>query len=117
MQLNEITYDDAVPIQGYGAGFFRVGGRVMRGATLVTATGAGPWGGLDDRAALEALAGSIDVLLVGTGPEMTPLPEGFAAALEELGIGVEIMASPSACRTYNMLLAEARRVAAALLPA
>ncbi len=117
MQITEITYDDAVPIDGYGPGYFRVGGQVLHGPALVTASGAGAWGGLEDRAPLMALAGRIDVLLVGTGPEMAPLPKGFASALEELGIGVEIMASPSACRTYNMLLAEARRVAAALLPA
>jgi uncharacterized protein len=37
------------------------------------------------------------------------------AALEAAGIGVETMATPSACRTYNVLLAEDRRVAAALV--
>jgi len=36
--------------------------------------------------------------------------------LEEIGIGVEVMSSPSACRTYNILLSEGRRIAAALLP-
>jgi uncharacterized protein len=36
--------------------------------------------------------------------------------LEEAGMGVEAMASPAACRTYNVLLAEGRRVALALLP-
>jgi uncharacterized protein len=50
---------------------------------------------------------------------MAPPPEGFAAArsrLEAAGPGVELMATPSACRTYNVLLAEGRRVAAALMP-
>ncbi|HAL76885.1 MAG TPA: hypothetical protein DCM70_09750, partial [Rhodobacteraceae bacterium] len=36
--------------------------------------------------------------------------------LEEAGIGIEVMSSPSACRTYNILLSEGRRIAAALLP-
>ena len=50
---------------------------------------------------------------------MAPPPEGFAAeraALEAAGAGVELMSTPSACRTYNVLLAEGRRVAAALMP-
>ena len=38
------------------------------------------------------------------------------AALEAAGAGVELMATPSACRTYNVLLAEGRRIAAALIP-
>ncbi len=116
MRLREISYDSGLPVDGYGPGFFRIGGQVLKGATLVTATGAGPWGGLDDRAALAGLAGTVDVLLVGTGERMRPLPVDLRAALEGAGIGVEPMSSPAACRTYNVLLAEGRRVAAALLP-
>ena len=50
---------------------------------------------------------------------MGPLPRDSLAeraALEAAGAGVEVMATPSACRTYNVLLAEGRRVAAALMP-
>ena len=36
--------------------------------------------------------------------------------IEDVGVGVEVMSSPSACRTYNVLLSEDRRVAAALFP-
>jgi len=50
---------------------------------------------------------------------MAAPPAGFAgmrAALEAAGSGAELMSTPSACRTYNVLLAEGRRVAAALMP-
>ena len=60
-----------------------------------------------------------DVLLVGMGAAHGAAAAGFAAAraaLEAAGAGVELMATPSACRTYNVLLAEGRRVAAALMP-
>jgi len=50
------------------------------------------------------------------GPAIAPLPRPFREALEEAGIGVEPMSSPAACRTYNVLLGEGRRIAAALLP-
>ena len=116
MQLNEITFTAATPIDGYGPGFFRVGGRVFEGAVMVTETGAKGWGGYEDAEALLALAGQVDVIFVGTGAEIAPIPAGLRKVLEEAGMGVEIMASDAACRTYNVLLSEGRRVAAALMP-
>lgn len=116
MRLTEISYGSAQPIAGYGPGFFRIGGHVLRGACLITPWDAGPWGGLSDTAAPLALAGRIDVLLLGMGRDVAHPPAAFREALEAAGIGVEVMASPSACRTYNVLLGEGRRIAAALLP-
>ncbi|MFN3823864.1 MAG: Mth938-like domain-containing protein [Pseudorhodobacter sp.] len=116
MRLTEITYDAARPIDGYGPGFFRVAGQVIEGAVLVTPWDAGPWGGLADMDAPLSLAGRIDVLFVGTGAEIAHAPPAFKAALEAAGIGVEVMNSPAACRTYNVLLSEGRRIAVALLP-
>lgn len=115
MRLTEIAYGSAQPVQGYGPGFFRVGGQVLRGACLITPWDAGPWGGWADSAAPLTLAGRIDVLLVGTGSEMAPVPRAFREVLEAAGIGIEPMASPAACRTYNVLLGEGRRVALAVL--
>lgn len=116
MRLTEVTYDSAKAIEGYGPGFFRVAGHVLRGSCLITPWDAGPWGGYDDSATPLSLAGRIDVLIVGTGAAITHVPHPFRLALEEQGIGVEVMASPTACRTYNVLLGEGRRVAVALLP-
>jgi len=116
MRLTEIEYGQAQPIQGYGPGFFRLDGKVLRGPWLITPWDAGPWGGLDDSAAPLALAGRIDVLLLGMGAAIAYPPRDFKAALEAAGIGVEPMSSPAACRTYNVLLGEGRRIAVALLP-
>lgn len=116
MRLNEIVYSDARPVTGYGPGFFRVGQVLHRGALLILPAGPAPWGGFGDMAALLAAAEAIDVLFVGTGKEIASIPAGFRDALEGAGIGVEIMASPAACRSYNVLLAEGRRIGAALLP-
>ena len=115
-RLDEIRLGRAVAVDGYGPGFFRIGGRVMRGAVIVTETGAGPWAGLADAAPLMALAGRIDVLLIGTGTTITHLPADLRAAIEAAGIGLEAMDSAAAARGYNLLLAEGRRVAAALMP-
>jgi uncharacterized protein len=115
MKMHEVTYSDAIPFDGYGPGFFRLAGKVHEGDLLVTASTVAAWGGYDDAAAVLAISEEIDVVLVGTGPDMAHIPAAFREKLEEAGIGVETMATASACRTYNILLAEGRRVAAAVL--
>jgi uncharacterized protein len=116
MRLTEITYSSAKPVDGYGPGFFRVDGKVLRGACLITPWDAGSWGGYADTAGPLTLVGRIDVLFVGTGAEIAHIPTEFREALEAAGIGVEVMNSPAACRTYNVLLSEGRRIAVAVLP-
>jgi uncharacterized protein len=116
MRLTEVTYGTAKAVEGYGPGFFRVAGHVLRGPCLITPWDAGPWGGYDDTAAPLSLLGQIDVLFVGTGASIAHIPPAFREALEGQGIGVEVMSSPTAARTYNVLLGEGRRVAVALLP-
>lgn len=116
MRLNEVTYNDAKPIEGYGPGFFRIGGEVFHSAVLTSGQGTFEWGGYDDAATLLALAGDIDVLFVGTGADVAHIPTDLRDQLEEAGLGVEAMASPAAARTYNVLLSEGRRIALAMLP-
>ncbi|MBT6864898.1 MAG: hypothetical protein HOA10_06005, partial [Planktomarina temperata] len=58
----------------------------------------------------------LDVVFVGTGAQIAHIPPNFCATLEGAGIGVEIMNSPTACRTYNILLSEGRRIGLALIP-
>lgn len=116
MHLREVDFGAAQPIEGYGPDFFRLGGH-MHSAPVIFAPGlAQPWGGYEDSAALEALAGQVDVIFIGTGGAIAHIPAALRTTLEAAGIGVEIMDSPAACRTYNVLLSEQRRVAVALLP-
>lgn len=117
MRLNEVMYDGRLPIEGYGPGFFRIGGQARQGPQLILPSGLRDWGGYADRDTLTAEADDIDVLLLGTGAEIAHAPADFRSAMEDAGIGVEVMASPAACRTYNVLLGEGRRIGAALLPA
>jgi len=114
MRLNEITFTDVLPIDGYGPGFFRVGGQVVQGDVCVLPSGVLPWDGYGDTATLIRARDAVDVLFIGTGAEVAHVPSAFRAALEEAGIAVESMASPAACRTYNVLLSEGRRVGVAL---
>ncbi|NUH64728.1 hypothetical protein HTT03_05340 [Sulfitobacter sp. S0837] len=116
MRLNEITYTDAKPIDGYGPGFFRIDGEVVHGPQVIGPDGITGWGGLADAAPVLALAGKVDVVFLGTGAEVAHIPDDLRETIEEAGLGVEVMSSPAACRTYNILLSEGRRIALALLP-
>lgn len=114
--FKEIVYDGARPIDGYGPGFFRVAGVVLRGPQLIWPGGTQDWAGLADPEPLLRFAGGVDVLFLGTGAELRPLAPALRDRLEAAGLGVEAMSTPSAARTYNVLLAEGRRIAAALVP-
>lgn len=116
MRLNEVQYDDSKPVDGYGPGFFRIGGHVFEGAICAFASGVSAWGGYEDTATILAQKENIDVIFVGTGADIAHVPSDFRETLEAAGLGVEAMASPAACRTYNVLLSEGRRIAMALLP-
>ncbi|WP_238364571.1 Mth938-like domain-containing protein [Mesobacterium pallidum] len=116
MRLTEIEYNDSLPVDGYGPGFFRIGGKVVEGAICLGPDGLTAWGGLEDVDTLLALVGKVDVLFVGMGAEIAHLPAALRQRLEAEGLAADPMGSPSACRTYNVLLSEGRRVAVAALP-
>ena len=60
--------------------------------------------------------GGVQILLLGFGPKMCAIPRSLRSLFRSAGIVVEPMDTGAACRTFNVLLAEDRRVAAALLP-
>lgn len=110
-------------IEAYGQGGFAFAGMSHRGSILALPTGVHKWapttfGEIDAASLAELFAlapGAVEILLVGTGDDLRPLPADLRARLREAGIRADPMASPAAARTYNVLLAEDRRVAAALL--
>ena len=63
-----------------------------------------------------AEAGSIDLILIGCGLDLIPLSHSLRSAFGEASIVAEMMSTGAAVRTYNILLAEGRSVAAALMP-
>ena len=60
-------------------------------------------------------AGTVELLLIGTGARMTRVDRALRQALRADGVVIEPMDTGAACRTYNVLMAEGRRVAAALI--
>jgi len=99
---------------------FRIGGYLHAGGLLILPGRVAQWTPawpLTEACFAEVLAAAdgIDVLLVGMGADIAPLPRAVRAAIEAAGPGVDAMATPAACGAFNVLLAEERRVAAALL--
>lgn len=115
-------YPHQAPIDAYGNGGFRFAGMSHRGSLLCLPTGIYAWSvaepsGLtrESLAAVFAAAQDIDVLLIGLGSGIAPIDPGLREALRAERIVVEAIGTGSAVRTYNVLLAEQRAVAAALI--
>ena len=111
-------------IDGYGEGGFRISGQRIEGSVIVFPDKVATWNvgeaGALSAGSLEAVsaagrAGTVELLLIGTGARMTRVDGALRQALRADGVVVEAMDTGAACRTYNVLLAERRRVAAALV--
>lgn len=116
MRVNEIEFPQGQPVDSYGPGFFRIEGEVVWGPVALLPSGNRSWTELYDCVFSEAELDEIDLAVVGTGAELTPIPERFHGRLRRIGIETEAMPTPAACRTYNVLLTEGRRVAVFLVP-
>ncbi|MEL6774030.1 MAG: Mth938-like domain-containing protein [Pseudomonadota bacterium] len=117
MQMHEMPTGGQPPIDGYGPGGFRLGGTWYPGNLALGPSGAAPMEG-DLATALQALLDrdpGLDTLILGQGADIAPMPATLSTPLEAAGIGYEHMATGAACRTYNVLLGEERRVGALLL--
>ena len=120
--IREAHFPGRAPIDAYGNGGFRFADMSHRGSILCLPSGIHGWEpgdaaalAIEDFARIIPEAGGIDILLVGTGDEMHLLPASVRTALREAGIRADPMSTGAAVRTYNVLLAEDRLVAAALV--
>lgn len=110
------------PIDAYGNGGFRFADMSHRGSILCLPSGVHGWAP-SDLAALTLSdfdlvlrqSADFDVLLIGMGADIRPIPKVLRDALGERRIIADPMSTGAAVRTFNVLLAEDRRVAAALI--
>ena len=121
-----IRFDGFVPgrhqLDAFGAGGFRFAGMSHRGSVLATPAGIRIWpvtrfSEITPETLQPVLdeAEAIDFLLIGTGSDIAFIPHAWRDLLKERGITLEGMATGAAARTYNVLVGEDRRVAAALI--
>ena len=121
MKIERDSTEGRNAFSGYGEGYVQVGptrytaslvvsgDRVIADWPAVSVAALGP----DHLAAIIELAP--EILLLGTGAKFQFPEAALLAPLYRAGIGVEVMDTPAACRTYNILLAEGRNVVAALI--
>ena len=119
-------YDGFVPgrhlIDSYGNGGFRFAEMSHRGSILALPSGITAWpvtraSDVDEEslAGVFAEADAIDLLLLGTGADIAAVPNALRLRFREAGIGLEVMQTGAAARTYNILVGENRKVGAALI--
>ncbi|MDX1051287.1 hypothetical protein GOL41_16075 [Sinorhizobium medicae] len=122
IEMRDAHFPGRAPVDAYGNGGFRFADMSHRGSVLMLPSGIYAWGVAEgDLLAVAKFqrvfdeAPGIEVLLVGTGLEIRPLPVELKAALRAAGISSDPMSTGAAVRTYNVMLAESRAVAAALI--
>ena len=122
MDITPAVPDGRLLIDSYGPGRFQIRGRAYQGSLIVFPDRVVEWdvASIDavPLAALEAVRVSeppMEILLLGTGAKMAMPPPGFRKTMREAGLGVDLMDTGAACRTFNILMQEGRRAAAALI--
>jgi uncharacterized protein len=112
----------SAPIDAYGKGGFAFAGMSHRGSLFCLPDGIWAWEVTRpeqiDRYSLErvfAAAKGVDTLLIGTGTEVWLAPSELRAALRAVKVVLDAMQTGAAVRTYNIMIGERRRVAAALI--
>ncbi len=122
MDIDPRALGDRQLIQSYGEGRFRISGTVHDGGVLVFPERTLPWPvtsvrgvTVDSLAAVTAAEPAVEILLLGCGSRFETIPAALKEALREAGVMVDSMDTGAACRTYNVLVSEGRRVAAALI--
>jgi uncharacterized protein len=120
--IRNAHYPGRAPIDAYGNGGFRFAGMSHRGSVLCLPSGIYGWAAEsrsdidgDALARVFAEVAEIDILLVGVGHEPSHLNPELRRALREANISADAMTTGAAVRTFNVLLAEDRAVAAALI--
>lgn len=126
MDVTPLVSADAQVIQSYTQGYFKVSSVKYDGAILVSPEGTQDWVAaqgkrvedLVEKDFMEWLekCPNIDMILLGTGKSIKFLEQELRQTLKQKGLNIECMDTGAACRTYNVLMAEGRRVVAALIP-
>lgn len=121
MQFSQESASGINLIRAYGAEGLRINAETYQGAVIVSASdliAAPEVRSVDELLGLDinrVLALEPELLLVGTGVRQVFPPAAFSAPYLQRGIGVEVMDTGAACRTYNVLITEQRRAVALLL--
>lgn len=126
MDITPAVAPDRQVIEAYGPSGFRISGVVHAGAVIVFPEATVTWAAtaladatVENFAAVRERVGTenaVEILLIGCGRRTEMVPPALRTSLRQIGVVIDAMDTGAACRTYDVLLTEGRRVAAALLP-
>jgi uncharacterized protein len=110
-------------VEAYGGGGFRVAGVRYEGSILILDDVVRPWpvSNLADvtpqslQTVFDAGLEAVEFILIGTGDRLAPAPKLVREAARAAAFGIEVMNTMEACRLYNLMAEDGRRVAAALI--
>lgn len=122
IEFREAHFPGRAPIDAYGNGGFRFADMSHRGSLICLPSGIHGWepadpddlSGADFATVLEQSA-EIEILLIGCGVDLKPIAPKMKDIFREHGVSADSMSTGAAVRTFNVLLAEDRAVAAALI--
>ncbi|MDX2113527.1 MAG: Mth938-like domain-containing protein [Alphaproteobacteria bacterium] len=117
MDVTPAIHESRQVITGYGGGGFKINGEFKHGSMLVFADRMVPLEIHDSAIELTHIQPvlerhDVELLLIGTGKQMRPIDPTIRAALKARSTQCDVMDTGAACRTYNVLQSEERRVAA-----
>ena len=130
MDVTPLIRSDQQVIQGYKSGSFRISSQSYDGAVVVFPEEVKLWAEaaaiksaddiksmtIEDLKPVIDQADDLDLLILGCGERTVFVSPDLRRELRANGINIECMDTGAACRTYNVLMAEGRRLVAALLP-
>jgi len=122
LDINPVVPQGRQQIQSYGEKRFRISAEMFEGSVIVFPEETQGWSvtnlselGMGALAPVTKHASDIDILLIGCGATFSAVPKGLRADIKAAGMVLEWMDTGAACRTFNVLVAEERRVCAALI--
>ena len=111
--VTPLITSDRMVIQAYGVNGFKISGLAFQTPVIVCPEQTIEWDGADMDALL-ALRDRCDLVLLGTGKTTRILPKDMRQLFKDHGLKIETMDTGAAARAYNSLMADGRRVVAAL---
>ena len=116
MLLNEIPFQDVIPIQGYGENNFKINNKYYEGGIFIFTNIICKWNGFNDFSFSKFDISDMEIIFIGMGDSDSKLNNRFNNFFNKKNITVECFNTPTACRAYNVTISSQRKAGALLMP-
>ena len=116
MLLNEMPFQDVIPIQGYGQNNFKINNKYHEGGIFIFTNIICKWTGFNDFSFSKFDISDMEIIFIGMGDSDSKLDNRFNNFFNKKNIIVECFTTPTACRAYNVTISSQRKAGALLMP-